>query len=60
VEISINNLDFSDLDEKLNHLSKEQIVEIITAYYDGDKIKDLLARYETKTTTSNLVGVIHS
>ncbi|MBO0962442.1 hypothetical protein J1P26_22330 [Neobacillus sp. MM2021_6] len=57
MEISINNLDFSDLDEKLNHLSKEQIVEIITAYYDGDKIKDLLERYEIKTTTSNLVRI---
>ena len=42
MEISIANLDFSYLDKMLSHLSKEQVVDVIKAYYDGEKIKDIL------------------
>lgn len=46
MEISIANLDFSYLDKMLSHLSKEQVVDVIKAYYDGEKIKDILVRFE--------------
>ena len=55
MEISIANLDFSYLDKMLSHLSKEQVVDVIKAYYDGEKIKDILVRFEIETTASNLV-----
>lgn len=57
LEISIDNLDFSNLDNKLSHLSKEKIVEMITSYYEGDKVKELLEKYEIDTNTSNLVRI---
>lgn len=57
MEFSTNNIDFSAIDKKISHLSKEQIIEVITSYYDGEKIKDILARYEIKTIASNLVRV---
>lgn len=50
MEFSTNNIDFSSIDKKIIHLSKEQVMEVITSYYGGEKIKDTLARYEIKTT----------
>ncbi|MFP3810436.1 MULTISPECIES: hypothetical protein [Bacillus] len=57
MRLSIENIDFINLDKKLGHLSKKKIVELIVAYYDGEKVKDLLSKYEIKTTVSNLVKI---
>lgn len=37
--------------------TKRQGNKLIAAYYDGEKIKDLLSEYKIKTTASNLVKI---
>ena len=55
--LTVETVDFSNLDKKLEHLSKEQIITLINAYYDGEKIDNLLSTYKIDTTASNLVKI---
>lgn len=51
----IKDLNFNDLDERLQHLDKQQVLELIKRYYRNEKINDLLKEYKIKTTNSNLI-----
>lgn len=40
----IDDLNFNNLDERLQHLDKQQILELIKRYYENEKINDLCKR----------------
>lgn len=54
MEISVEKLDFSNIDERLKHISNDSIVELIKKYYDGIKVSDLLEEYKINTNPSQL------
>lgn len=57
MQLSIENINFNNLDKNLEHLSKEQILEVIKKYYKDEKIKDILEEYEIPVTPSRLVRI---
>lgn len=57
MNISIVKLDLTKLDKKLQHLDENQLTEVISAYYNGEKIQDILSTYEIKTTSSGLARI---
>lgn len=54
----IKDLNFKNLDKKLQHLNKQQIMELIERYYGDEKINDLLKEYEIETSNSNLIRIL--
>ncbi|MBF2182794.1 MULTISPECIES: hypothetical protein [Staphylococcus] len=54
----IDDLNFNNLDERLQHLDKQQVLDLIKRYYDNEKINDLLKEYKIKTTNSNLIRIL--
>lgn len=54
----IKDLNFNDLDERLQHLDKQQVLELIKRYYRNEKINNLLKEYKIKTTNSNLIRIL--
>lgn len=57
VEISIEDLEFSSKDKRLNHLSQEDVVELMKSYYAGEKVSGLLKEYEVKISPSQLYAI---
>lgn len=56
--LEIEDLNFNNLDEKLQHLDKRQVLDLIKKYYENEKISDLLKEYKIKTTNSNLIKIL--
>lgn len=54
MEISVEKLDFSNIDERLKHIPNDSIVELIKKYYDGIKVSDLLEEYKINANPSQL------
>src|SRR5690625_4079125 len=54
----IDDLNFNNLDERLEHLDKQQVLELINRYYGNEKINNLLKEYKIKTTNSNLIRIL--
>src|SRR5690625_1887946 len=55
---NIEDLNFNDLDERLQHLDKQEILELVKRYYGDEKINDLLKEYKIKATNSNLIRIL--
>lgn len=60
MQIAIGHINFNDLDPSLKHLSNEQIYEVITKYYDDEKVNNILNDYKILITPSKLVKVFPS
>lgn len=58
--LNIKNIDFNNIDERLQHLSEQQIIEIINRYYEGEKVNNLLKEYKINTSSSNLIRILPS
>lgn len=56
--LRIEDLNFNNLDERLQHLSKQQVLELIKRYYENEKINDLLKEYKIETSNSNLIRIL--
>src|SRR5699024_10967594 len=54
----IDDLNFNNLDGRLQHLNKQQLLDLIKRYYESEKINDLLKEYKIKTTNSNLIRIL--
>lgn len=54
MEISVEKLDFSNIDERLRHLTNDSVVELIKKYYDGIKVSELLVEYKINVNPSQL------
>lgn len=54
MKFSIENLDFSMVGDRLNHLSNDDIVVLIKKYYDGVKVSQLLEEYNIDINPSQL------
>lgn len=54
----ISSFDFHNLDERLQHLRKQQVFELIKRYYENEKINDLLKVYKIETSNSNLIRIL--
>ena len=54
MEISVEKLDFSNIDKRLKHIPNDSIVELIKKYYEGIKVSDLLEEYKINTNPSQL------
>lgn len=48
---------FKDIHEKIQHLSKDKVVELINGYYHGVNITGLIERYEIEVRNSNLINI---
>lgn len=57
MEILVENMDFSNLDKKVEHLSKEQIVDLMERYYGGEKVAKILEEYKIKISVSQLYSL---
>lgn len=55
---NIEDLNFNDVDERLQHLDKQQILKLIKRYYENEKINDLLKEYRIETSNSNLIRIL--
>lgn len=55
MRISIESINFNNINKNLKHLSNEQIVEVIEKYYRNEKIQDILDEYKISTTPSTLI-----
>ncbi len=49
-----------EIPEKLSHLSEKQIFELIEAYYAGEKLKDLVEKYQIEIRPGALLTVFPS
>lgn len=54
METFLDNVDFSILDKRIAHLTKEQIENVMKIYYEGEKVSNILKKYEIKISTSQL------
>lgn len=55
MRISIESINFNNINKNLKHLSNEQILEVIKKYYSDEKIQDILDEYKISTTPSTLI-----
>lgn len=55
---NIDELNFNNLDERLQNIDKQQVLDLIKRYYRNEKINDLLKEYKIKTTNSNLIKIL--
>lgn len=53
----IEKFNFVDLDKRLQHLSKLQVLELVKRYYENEKVSDLLEEYKIETSNSNLFRI---
>lgn len=54
----IEDLNFRGLDKRLQHLNKQQILELVERYYGNEKVNDLLKEYKIDTSNSNLIRIL--
>lgn len=54
----IEDLNFNNLDKRIQHLDKQKILELIKRYYGNERVNDLLKEYKIKTTNSNLIRIL--
>ena len=57
MEIIVENMDFSNLDKRVSHLTKEQIVNLMEKYYGGEKVAKILEEYKIKISVSQLYSL---
>lgn len=57
MKYSVEDLDFSKVNDKLKHLSKFGIVEIINAYYEGVKTTTLIDEFQIDVRKSSLYKI---
>jgi hypothetical protein len=55
MKITENELDFSHVNDKISHLTKAEIVELINKYYAGEKVTRLIKDYKVKVPTSRFI-----
>lgn len=53
----IHNFNLNTISPSLEHLNKEQIVQLVNEYYDGIKVNELIEKYELDIIASKLVSV---
>lgn len=54
MKYSVEDLDFSKVNGKLEHLSKSEIVDIVNSYYDDVKIATLINKFQIDSKTTSL------
>lgn len=57
LEISIGKIEFTNLDNRLEHLSQEEIVKLMELYYAGEKVAPLIKDYGVKINVSQLYSI---
>lgn len=57
LEILVENMEFSNLDKRIAHLTKEQIVDLMQKYYEGEKVAKILDEYKVKINASQLYSL---
>lgn len=57
MEILAANMDFSNLDKRIAHLTEEQIVDLMKKYYEGEKVANILEEYKIKISVSQLYSL---
>ncbi|MGR5915371.1 hypothetical protein ACT7DA_30890 [Bacillus pacificus] len=57
MEITVEKLELSSIDKRLEHLSQEQIIDLMKKYYDGEKVANILEEYEIKISASQLYSI---
>lgn len=57
MEIKIEEMDFSNLDKRISHLTQEQIVNLMEKYYSGEKVSKILDEYKLKISVSQLYSL---
>lgn len=50
-------MDFSNLDERISHLTQAQIVNLMEKYYSGEKVAKILSEYKLKISVSQLYSL---
>lgn len=55
MRISVESINFNNINKNLKHLSNEQIVEVIEKYYSDEKIQDILDEYKLSIRPSMLI-----
>lgn len=57
MKYSVEDLDFSSVNDKLKHLSESEIVEIINAYYGGVKTNTIIEEFKIDVGKSSLYKI---
>ncbi|MEH6935440.1 MULTISPECIES: hypothetical protein [Bacillus] len=57
MEILVKNMEFSNLDKRIAHLTKEQIVDLMQKYHEGEKVAEILDEYKVKINVSQLYSL---
>ncbi|MHA6250750.1 hypothetical protein [Oceanobacillus sp. CAU 1775] len=57
MELNVDMIDFSNIDNRIDHLDKERIAELIQEYYNGSNISELKKEYDIKVANSQLVKI---
>lgn len=57
MEILIENIDFSNLDKRIEHLKDEQIIGLMQKYYEGEKVSKILDEYKIEVSVSQLYSL---
>ncbi|MEY8662656.1 hypothetical protein AALT52_07135 [Ligilactobacillus faecis] len=55
--MGIEDLDFTNVDNNLKHLTKNQVLEVINKYYDGVNIDKILEDYKINVAPTRLVRI---
>lgn len=55
--MGIEDLDFTNVDDNLKHLTKKQVLEVINKYYDGVNVDKILEDYKINVAPTRLVRI---
>ncbi|MCK1995479.1 hypothetical protein MPH61_23435 [Peribacillus muralis] len=57
MELEIEMLDLSEIDDRISHLSEIDIIQMITKYYGGTSVTQLKSDYQIQITASQFIKV---
>lgn len=57
MKIIVDNINFSNLDKRISHLTNEQIVNLMERYYEGEKVSKILEEYKIRINVSQLYSI---
>ncbi|MDI3236411.1 hypothetical protein QK289_15455 [Exiguobacterium antarcticum] len=57
MQIPMDHINFKNLDIHLKHLSNEQIYQVISKYYNNEKIQNILEEYDINVPPGRLVRI---
>jgi hypothetical protein len=60
VEISVENVEFSNLAKRFPHLSQEHMINLMKKYYDGEKVANILEEFNVRISVSQLYSIFPS